>query len=131
PNLDTLTLDLQVTIQGASEVFDLTLDLQDAATHTVSFHSGPTPVTASLTPGGSVATPTPAYVGCGSNAAGVRFVASPSAAFFQDTITYTAEAFDGAGQAIVCSPDPVPIRFESSDTTKARVIDMRTGKVVA
>src|SRR3954469_12568701 len=40
-NVDTISLDLTIAVQGASEQFSLSLDLFDNATHSIVFHSGP------------------------------------------------------------------------------------------
>src|SRR5204863_5673955 len=126
-NLDTLTLDLQVVVSGASENFAMTMDLIDGATHGVVFHSGPTTVTATIN-GTTQSKPVLTYVGTGSHAAGVRFLGpTPSLAFQGDTVTYVAEAFDSQG---VTLPN-TPIYWTSSDSLKARVLNKAAGVVVA
>ncbi|HEY2806266.1 MAG TPA: hypothetical protein VGI92_10465 [Gemmatimonadales bacterium] len=127
-NLDTLTLNLVVTVQGVNEQFALTMDLINGSTHSIVFHSGPTTITASTTGQGTTATPVLTYVGTGSHAAGVRFLGpTPSTAFFQDTITYVAEAFDSQGVTI---PN-TPIYWTSSDSTRVRVLNKAAGTVIA
>lgn len=120
-----ISLDLQVPVEGARETFAVTLALINAAGDTV-FRAGPDSVTAR--PGvltQAPATPEFEYTGVGSNAAGVRLVNPPPAAFFGDTVLFVAEAFDSGGTVI---PN-TPVLFFSSDTSRARVINVSQGRV--
>lgn len=123
---DTLSLALDVNIQGSTEQLDLTLFMLDLQ-GTVVFQAGPVPVTA--TAGASSpppVTPPFIYVGTGANAVGVRFVANPNAVFFGDTVLFVAEAFDQANAAVANTP----IAFSVADTNRARVPDAAVGRVV-
>ncbi len=126
-NVDTLTLDLHVPVTALTQQFLLSLVLVDSTGATV-FTAGPDTVTASAGSPAPPVHPPLVYVGPGSHAAGVRFLgATPSSAFFQDTVTYVAEAFDSQG---VTLPN-TPIYWTSSDTLKARVLNKGAGVVVA
>jgi len=124
---DSVAISLQVPVQGSAETFSLSLAMVNAAGDTV-FRGGPVDVTAA--PGvltTAPAQPTIRYTGTGSNAASVRFVTAPSRVYFDDTVSFVAEALDSAGAVIPSTP----IVYSVSDTTRARVPDPGVGRVVA
>jgi hypothetical protein len=125
-----LQLILEVPIEGTSETFSMSLALINSAGDTV-FRSGPDAITASsnaLTP--SSASPTLRYTGVGSDAAGVRFVGAPAAAFFQDTVILVAEAFDAGGAAIPGTPVAFELATPAVDSFRLRIPDAAEGRVV-
>ena len=95
PASDTvLNLALTVPIEGGQETFDLYLRLIDDPAGDTVFASGPDRVTATAGTAPPPVAPPLLYVGVGHNAAGVRFVQAVGQVFFQDTVLWTAEAFD-------------------------------------
>jgi hypothetical protein len=127
---DTLSITLDVPISGSSESFSLVMALIGPAGDTL-FRAGPLTVTASsnaLTP--VVAEPELRYVGTGANAAGVRFVNPPAAAFFGQTVPLVAEAFDSAGVVIPGTPIAFAL-VNPGDSVRARIPDPGVGSLIA
>jgi len=130
-NADSIKIPLTVPLKSGatSEDFDLTLAMINAAGDTV-FRGGPTRVTATMNPGGNQAPSVPIiYVGAGANAAGVRFITTPAAAFFGDTAVFAAVAFDSSGNNLPSTP--IVYSVSSQDSSLAFVPDPAVGRVVA
>ncbi len=128
---DTLRIELTVPIDGTSEPFNLYLAMYNTALGDTVFTSGPDLITATTNVLNiEDATPVLDYVGVGANAAGVRFVNPPPAAFFGATVNLVAEAFDSGGVAI----PGTPIQFvlaTPADSVRARIPDRDVGQVIA
>ena len=125
----SLTLQFTLQITGSSQDFDLTVALFNAAGDTT-YRGGPVRLTAtSSVP--TTATNIPlVYVGPGGQAASVGFTAPvPVAAFFGDTVTFTAQALDSIGRPIAGTP--VGYQIDVRDTAYARIPDATVGRVVA
>ena len=126
----SLTLQFQLQITGSSEDFDLTVTLYNAASSDTTYRGGPVRLTA------TAAVPTTAtniplvYVGPGAKAATVRFTGPvPVAAFFGDTVTFTAQALDSTGTPI--GGTPVGYAIDARDANYARIPDATVGRVIA
>lgn len=124
---DSLELTLPVDISSASEQLTLVLEYVDQPGNNVVFTVGPVTVTASVSGNQQNTLPPPIYVGPGANAAGIRFVTTQSSVYFQDSVTLTAEALDASNNVMA----GVPIRWTSSDTTRAIMRTDSLGRVVA
>jgi hypothetical protein len=124
-----VALTVQLRTGATSEDFDLTLALINAAGDTA-YRGGPVRVTASITPASGQVPDVPvSYVGVGMNAAGVRFITAPTAAFFGDTAVFAAVALDSSGNPL--SGAPVSYSVAPADSTLAYVPDPCSGRVVA
>lgn len=129
PEADSISLLLSAPITGSSETFDLRLAMVNAQGDTV-FRAGPTPVTLSTTPQRTALEPVLQYSGPGAAATSLRFVAPPSAIFFGDTVTLSAEALNAQQQPIAGTPIGFALA-DSADTIRATIPDARSGRLVA
>jgi hypothetical protein len=124
---------LPVTVQLApgatSEPFDLMLEMLNSVGAVV-FRGGPVRVTVTTGILSAAGPDVPmAYVGVGSDAAGVRFRPPvPSLVYFDSAAVFVAEAYDAAGAAIAGTP--VVYQVDPADSAKARVPDASVGRVV-
>ena len=125
----SLTLQFQLQITGSSEDFDLTVALFNAAGDTT-YRGGPVRLTATAALPTSATNIPLVYVGPGAVAASVRFTASvPGAAYFGDTVTFTAQALDSSGTPIAGTP--IGYMVDVRDTIYARIPDASVGRVIA
>lgn len=124
---DSLLLSLDVPIIEGSEDLTLVADLIDQPSGNTVFTVGPVTVTVQASGGVPQTLPPFLYTGVGANAVGVRFVATPSAVFFGDTVVFTAEAFDASNAVI---PN-APILWSTSDSARGNLPADSAGRVVA
>jgi len=126
---DSLALELTVTLNEPSEVFQMYLDFiaPPPARDTV-FRAGPVAVTASSTTTEPVPVEVDAvYVGVGANAASVVITTPPGTKLLPGLPTaVTAEARDAGGQPI----PGTPIAWASLDAARATVPDPAVGAIV-
>jgi len=127
---DTLRLELEVPINGTSESFTLAMAMYNSALQDTVFVAGGMVTATTNTLNLSVARPVLNYVGVGFDAAGVRFVTAPVAAFFGATVSLVAEAFDSGGAAVPGTPI-VYVLANPADSVRARIPDREVGQVVA
>lgn len=123
------SLVIRLALPVTAEPYALRLAMANAQGDTV-FRAGPTPVRASFNPRpDDVASPVLTYIGVGSNATGVRFVSPPANASFGQTVTITAEAFDGQNTVIAGTPIAFSL-VNPADSVRARFPDRGIGSLV-
>jgi len=126
---DSLRLELAVPIAGTSETFTYALAMYNTTLADTVFVAGGAVTATSNALNLSVAQPVLNYVGVGFDAAGVRFVTAPAAAFFGATVNLVAEAFDSGGAVIPGTPI-VFVLANPADSIRARIPDEAVGQVL-
>ena len=127
PTDDSVDLTLSVPLSSPREDLLLYLRLVNAAGDTV-FRNTPYPQAVTITSGGvpAVVQAPIAYVGVGFDAVAVAIASPDTSVLFGDTIQLDAAAFGSQAEII----PGTPIAWRSLDSTRVRVPDAATGKVV-
>jgi hypothetical protein len=127
PTQDSIDLTLSVPLSSPSADLLLYLRLLNAAGDTV-FQNDPYPQSVTVTSGGvpAVVTAPIVYVGIGFDATRVVITTPDTSVLSGDTVQMSAAAFDALDQII----PGTPIAWRSLDSTRVKVPDPATGKVV-
>ena len=127
PNEDSVDLTLSVPLSSPSQDLLLYLRLMNAAGDTV-FQNTPYPQLVTVTSGGvpAVVQAPIVYIGVGFDAAAVAIATPDTSVLSGDTLQLNATAFDSLDQPI----PGTPIAWPALDSTRVRVPDAATGKVV-